>query len=298
MTITGEQANTVAPVAVGQGCDPWMQRLARIVVPVDGSPAAERALPVATWLAGETGAPIHLLQVVAHPSGAPGAIHALGDLARRCVAPTWEVGVDDDPVSVIAAAVGTDAPGVVCMATHGRDRSAAVLGSVAHAVIDRATGPVMLVGPEARPTSADDAPVVAAVDGAADDDVRVVQVAAAWAARLGRPLVVATVAETAPPPYRPGRPRTGAQAGEDPAAVLARLVQVAGVSDLADTRVVDDPASVRDGLLRLVDRTTALLVMGSHRRVRPLRAVLGRESARVVRGCEVPVLVVPLPAGS
>jgi len=159
-------------------------------VPVDGSPVAERALPVAAWLADETGAPIHLLQVVAHPADAPDAIHGLGDLARRCAAPTWEVVVGDDPGAAIAAAVGADRPGLVCMATHGRDRSAAVLGSVAGAAIDRATGPVVLVGPEARPTSADDAPVVTAVEETSNDDVRVLELAAAWVERLDRPLVV------------------------------------------------------------------------------------------------------------
>jgi nucleotide-binding universal stress UspA family protein len=294
MMIAPEQTGSAASLRSG----PTIPALGRIVVPVDGSPVAERALPVAAWLADEAGAPIHLLQVVAHPAGAPDAIHALGDLARRCAAPTWEVAAGDDPGAAIAAAVGADRPGVVCMATHGRDRSAAVLGSVAGAVIDRATEAVMLVGPEARPPCANDAPVVTAVEGADDDDISVVEVAAAWAERLGRPLVVATVAEPALSPYLPGRPRARARATEDPDALLARLVQAAGVSDSADARVVHDPVSVRDGLVRLVDRTTALLVMGSHRRVRPLRAVLGREAARVVHGCQAPVLVVPLRAGT
>jgi nucleotide-binding universal stress UspA family protein len=298
MTSAPGQTRSAAPVPVGRDGDPTVPALTRIVVPVDGSPAAERALPVAAWLAEETGVPVHLLQVVARPAGAPDAIHALSDLARRCVAPTWEVAVGDDPGTAIAAAVETDRPELVCMATRGRDRCAAILGSVAGAVIDQAIGPVMLVGPEARPPCADDAPVVTAVEGADGDDVRVVEVAAAWALSLGRPLVVATVAEPAPPPYRPGRPRARARAAADPDALLARLVHVAGVSDSADTRVVHDPISVRDGLVRLVDRTTALLVMGSHGRVRPLRAVLGREAARVVHGCQVPVLVVPLRAGN
>jgi nucleotide-binding universal stress UspA family protein len=298
MAIASDQTTPVAPIPVGRDCDPTVPALTRIVVPVDGSPIAERALPVAAWLADETGAPIHLLQVVAHPAGAPDAIHALGDLARRCAVPTWEVAAGDDPGAAIAAAVGADRPGLVCMATHGRDRSAAVIGSVAGAVIDRATGPVMLVGPEARPTSADDAPVIAAVEGAVDDDVRLLEVAAAWAERLHRTLVVTTMAEPAPPPYRPGRPHALGRTREDPEDLLARLVRVAGLSGSAETRVVYDPAGVHDGLVRLVDRTTALLVMGSHRRVRPLRAVRGREAARVVRGCEVPVLVVPLRAGN
>jgi nucleotide-binding universal stress UspA family protein len=50
--------------------------------------------------------------------------------------------------------------------------------------------------------------------------------------------------------------------------------------------------------VRLVDRTAALLAIGSHRRTRPLRALLGNHAARVVHDVEVPALVVPLDAGS
>ena len=55
----------------------------RVVVPVDGSPFSERALPVAAQLAQEVGAPLHLIEVVAKPRDAEGAIHYLDDLAHR-----------------------------------------------------------------------------------------------------------------------------------------------------------------------------------------------------------------------
>ena len=61
--------------------------------------------------------------------------------------------------------------------------------------------------------------------------------------------------------------------------------------------VVYGPLSVRSGLVRLVDRTAALLVVGSHRRTRPLRALLGSHASRVVHDVEVPALIVPLDAG-
>ena len=38
--------------------------IGRVVVPVDGSPFAERALPVAVWAAHALGAEIHLIEVV------------------------------------------------------------------------------------------------------------------------------------------------------------------------------------------------------------------------------------------
>jgi nucleotide-binding universal stress UspA family protein len=270
----------------------------RLVVPVDGSPFAERALPVAAWLAKEIGAPIHLLEVVRRRGGTEDAIHYLDGLARRYPVDGWDARPSDDPGAAIVAATDGERPSLACLATHGRDRSAAVLGSVAAAVLDHTTEPVLLVGPKARPPGAADAPIVVAVDGT-PEDTTVVAVAAGWAARLGRRLIIATVAEPVPGSFRDGRPLHRARGPEHPQACVAELAaDVAGAGCAVDTRVVYDPISVRSGLVRLVDRTAALLAIGSHRRTRPRRALLGNHAARVVHDVEVPALVVPLDAGS
>ena len=73
------------------------------------------------------------------------------DLARRLGAASWNVARGDYPGWAIVAATHLDHPEPGVPATHGRDRSTAVLGSVATQVLDRATEPVMLVGPKARP---------------------------------------------------------------------------------------------------------------------------------------------------
>lgn len=271
--------------------------LRRVVVPVDGSPFAERALPVASWIADALGASLHLVEVVDAGDGADNAIHYLGDLAHRHGAASWGVARGENPGSAIVAATAVERPSVACLATRGRDRSAAALGSVAMQVLDRSTEPVLLVGPEARPPSADDAPVVVAVDGTPGDSA-VVRVAADWASRLGRRLVVVTVAEPVPGSYREDRPVRRARGPADPEAYVAQLADAAADRPgTVDARVVYDPVSVRDGVVRHVDRTTALLVLGTHRRTRPLRAVLGSHAARIVHDVEVPVLVVPLDAG-
>ena len=279
--------------------------LRRVIVPVDGSPFAERALPVASWIAGAVGAPLHLLEVVDLGGGADHAIHYLDGLARRHDAACWGVARGERPGPAIVAATEADRPSLACLATHGRDRSAAALGSVAMQVLDHATEPVMLVGPQARPPCADDAPVVAAVDGTPDDG-RVVRVAAEWAVRLSRPLTVCTVAEPVPGAFRQDRPARRARGPADPEAYVAQLAVHAAAHQAAargglgvvDTHVVYDPVSVRDGVVRLVDRTAALLVLGTHRRTRPLRAVLGTHAARIVHDIEVAALVVPLDSGA
>jgi nucleotide-binding universal stress UspA family protein len=61
------------------------------------------------------------------------------------------------------------------------------------------------------------------------------------------------------------------------------------------TLVVHDAIDVRDGLVPVLDRTSALVVLGSH--VRPARGPLapGSHAASVLRHASVPALVVPLP---
>jgi nucleotide-binding universal stress UspA family protein len=267
----------------------------RIVVPVDGSPFAERALPVAAWLAQAIRVPMHLVEVVGPDGDVERASHYVDALARRHGAASWDASPGDDPAAAIVAATDVDGPGLACLATQGRDRSAAVLGSVAAAVLNRASDPVLLVGRKARPSYAGDAPVVAAVDGSPQDKV-VAGVARDWASRLGRRLVVATVAEPVPGSFREGRPLHRARGPDDPEGYVAALAaDVARPGTLAvDTQVVYDPISVRAGLVRFVDRMAALLVTGSHRRGRPLRALVGSHAARIVHDVEVPTLVVPL----
>src|SRR5512132_873811 len=154
----GTDRGPVDPVDIG-----------RVVVPVDGSPFAERALPVAVWAAHALGAEIHLIEVVSGARDTAAAIRYLDGLARLHAAWSWDVARGEDVGDTIVAATRGEPPGLACLATHGRDRRATVLGSTASAVLDRGTDPVMLVGPQARPPRAGDAPVVVAVDGAASD---------------------------------------------------------------------------------------------------------------------------------
>ncbi len=282
--------------------DPFEARLVdvgRVVVPVDGSPFAERALPVAAWAAQGLGAPIHLVEVVSRSRDSESAIHYVDELARRCAAPSWDVMQGDTVGAAIAAATDHERPGLACLATHGRDRSATLLGSVASSVLDHTTIPVMLVGPQARPPCASDAPVVVAVDGAAAD-LALVEVAVSWAATLRTPLLIAIVAATAPVSHREDRPRHRARGPADPESYLDALAAWANAmwsGCTIDARVAYDPVGVRDGLVRLVDRTAALLVIGSHRRSQPMRSLFGSHAARVIHDIAIPALVVPLDTG-
>lgn len=212
------------------GARPCVERL---VVPLDGSPFAERALPVAAWLAGELGAALHLIEVVPRPGAAPAAMRYLDGQARRHRAPSWSVAAADDPVAAIVTAAEAALPSMACLATQGADRRGAPIGTMAAGLLARLSQPVMLVGPRARPPCAGDAPVIAAVEGRRRDRA-VLDVAAAWAACLARPLVVTTL---------PGR---------------------AAAADQVDTY---------GGLTRAVDRTAALLVLGHRGEYPPARGL-------------------------
>lgn len=129
--------------------------IARVVVPLDGSTAAERALPVAERLAGDLGVPIRLVRVVdrGRPELAERAGRDLDEQARRLrdrdLAATARL-LTGDPVPALLEEIG---PGeVVVMTTRGHGGlRRLVLGSVADQIVRRAEAPVLLVrGTEAR----------------------------------------------------------------------------------------------------------------------------------------------------
>lgn len=270
----------------------------RIVVPLDGSPFAERALPVAGWLAATVGADVHLVEIASCDEDAEGAVRYLDSVARRHHAAVWDVFQRDDVGEAVAETVDRPPGGIACLATHGRDRSASLLGSVAASLLDRSSRPIVLVGPEARAVTAADAPVVVAVDGTTRDEA-LVPVALGWAAKLARPVEIVTVAEPAPAGYREETAPRRARGPAEPERYVASLVaRTEGSGVAVASRVVYDPISVRDGLVPLLDRVAALVVLGSRHRLGVARMVLGSHAARVVHDAPVPALVVPLPPGA
>lgn len=142
-----------------------------ILVPLDGSTFSENALPVALDIARRTGARLHLVQVHEAPtlSGYPdslptydekwdGALRAreeeyLRSVAGRCmenagISPVVELleGAVVPALAAYAAEVGVDR---IVMTTHGRGGiSRAWMGSVADALVRRASVPLLLIRPK------------------------------------------------------------------------------------------------------------------------------------------------------
>jgi nucleotide-binding universal stress UspA family protein len=140
----------------------------RIVVPLDGSALAERALPFAEEMSCMTSAPIHLLRVVdPAPNGlrvygpmVDGAGYALTerycqeeaetylattmtDLIERAYNPSSEVRIGSPTDEVVLAVKEGD---LLVIASHGRaGLPRLVLGSVAEDVLRHSPVPVLLV---------------------------------------------------------------------------------------------------------------------------------------------------------
>jgi len=155
----------------------------RIIVPLDGSTLAEQALPQAEALAHLTGAPLHLVRVI-DPVG-PGALGTVTlhtdalavqllleeeRIAARDYLERVERDVRDRQHAVTVEyrqgpatqeLLAMTQPGdLLVMATHGRGGLARwFLGSVAEAIVRRASIPVLLVraSPLAPDMSAGDA---------------------------------------------------------------------------------------------------------------------------------------------
>jgi nucleotide-binding universal stress UspA family protein len=185
------------------------------------------------------------------------------------------------------------------MASHGRNRSVALVGSVATEVVARGRDPVILVGPnfgDVAPWVEKQPPrgVVACVDEK-PDAATLVAVGWRWAELLGEPLVVTTVAEPVPPPVDGSAPRRLFGPDGDVEEYLDSLVSPGrGQGVEVETQAVYDPVGPAAGLHDYLRQHPAVLaVMGSRARTGLARAVFGSVAAAVVYQSPSPVLIVP-----
>ncbi len=175
---------------------------------------------------------------------------------------------------------------LVVMASHGKGRSAAVVGSVADQILRHSFGPIVLVGPQAEP---DDfcGPLVITVDGSEASEAAV-PLGVAWAVELGTTpwIVHATGSST---------PGDGGEATD--AVYLARLASE--LREASDHSVEFD--ELHDGhpvaaVCAYAQRHHAsLIVASSHGRSGLSRLTMGSVTSGFVRHAPCPVLVFRLP---
>jgi nucleotide-binding universal stress UspA family protein len=258
----------------------------KIFVCLDGSPLAERVLPLASAVAKATGAAIVLLRVVKNRGEMSAEESYMRDRANRTGAQIRFLLSDDLPAAIIEE-IAKNPQAMPVMTTHGRTAWAeALLGSVALQVIRGCKRPVLLHRPLAdhpeAPTKI--ATLVAALDGSKFSEKIIpsaVELAKAFAARL---LLVQAVAQQGP-------------IGQVQGDVLESSYLHAKADEIrkkyaigADWDVLHGDAG--DAICRYVNgMQDTLLAMTSHARAGLEKAVFGSVAASCIRHAGVPILL-------
>jgi nucleotide-binding universal stress UspA family protein len=265
----------------------------RIIVPVDGSDAAWRAVVVGSRLATQSDATLELFHATDDPAAARAVERALH---RRLVAEAIGPGspsVVTEPQFHGAAATIADhfersEGGLVVMSSHGHGRSAGILGNVATDVLRAAFGPIVVVGPNAKIDRPDfRGSILFAVDGSALSETAL-GVAGAWSIGLNAVPWVTTVIAT------------GATGRHD-TVESGYTHQIANqLERLTHRRVEFEVLHGGDPSLALADFAqeidASLIVASTHGRTGVARLAFGSVTADIVRRAPCPVVLLRPPA--
>jgi nucleotide-binding universal stress UspA family protein len=276
---------------------------ASVLVPLDGSEHAERAIGAGWMLTRCFSAGLHVVSAGVDRTerwwyeGYLDRLDPGPGLAAR------HLHYDPDVPRGILATAQHLAPCLLCLATHGRSRLAAVTGSTFATVAARAKEPLVAVGPHVPAGRRSDIDRLAVcLDGRAPAE-SALPVAAGWARTLGACVSLLTVAD---PALSDSHMAWDVAAGTnrylpdgDPQAYLDGL---AGQPELAglevDTQVLWSTSAPHGAIGdHLDDDAATLAVATTHGRTGLARTALGSEVARIVHRSPGPVLVVPPHAG-
>jgi nucleotide-binding universal stress UspA family protein len=261
-----------------------------LIVHVDGSDASWHAVDVAVALARRCDTSVDIIEVVTTADETADAEARLGTRAAEhdttgVEVTTQAIVASESVASGIAGEVETHPEVTVVMASHGRGRSAALLGSVAEELLRRVFGPVLLIGPRCE-LDGFDGPVVVTVDGSSASE-SVLPLAAAWAIELRtEPWIVEVVEPDI---------QTSADVGQAayPARLARRLAADSGHPVQFEVLRGHD---VHDEIVDFADSLHASLIVSStHGRTGMSRLVTGSTAAAVVRHARCPVLLVRPP---
>jgi nucleotide-binding universal stress UspA family protein len=285
-----------------------------ILVPLDGSPRAEQALPHARRLARMTGAGLVLVRAAPHAplSGAPASalritvrdadayLEPLRQQLRADGFTAAALALHADPLRAIRYAARTYGADLIAMTTRGRSAvGRALLGSVAQDVLQHTTVPLLLV--RAAPAAPAPAPdryrrILVPLDGTALGEA-----ALAYLARgeLGRDLDVVLLRALPPaePILVPGLPHYAidtayvAERGQERA---SQYLAHAGDAYLRGwtyrTQILgEQPAGAIDAVAEVQD--IDLIVMATHARAGLGRLAYGSVAEQVLRHAPAPVLL-------
>ena len=266
-----------------------MTTQAHILVPVDGSGAAKRAIGYAAALADRLGARISF----AHVQAPVGSIVELRASDADGTAMMASVAADyPGAVTMPKIVVGGDIAGSICAAfpeailvvgSERASRGSSGKQSVAEALIREAHDhPILVVGP-ASDTASFAGPIVLALDGSKVAE-QAALAALAWSRLFGPPIHLVQVMSTAA-----AAASVGAESSGYLQSVRAAMM-VGGLEAQCFTVVDDDPVA---GLLRHVaEHNCSLVVMSTHARRGVEREAMGSVTMGVIASSPCPVCAV------
>lgn len=169
-----------------------------MIVPVDGSEASWHAAEVAVALARRSDGRVDVVEIVFEPREVdPAKLRLEGGIVKLGATDVAIEPVVSLASEGVAAAIGdlveSQPEAVLVMASHGRGRSAALLGSIAEELLRRVFGPIVVVGPHAT-VSDFSGPIIATVDGSSVSE-GALPLASAWSIDLRSTVWVIEVAE-------------------------------------------------------------------------------------------------------
>jgi len=287
----------------------------QILVPLDGSLAAEAVLPYVERIATATGASVLLIAAIDKPKDwgedtggdVMGESHEAESYLRRLQAQLasatgkdveFEV-IESQPATAILWACEKHQPGLIAITTHGRSGLARwVLGSVTAKLLHSTQTPMLIVRPPAEETSAAGGNItklLVPLDGS-EVATSVLPFAAVLAKSLGASV---SLFQSVPEPVMI---YPGAEAVFD--ANVQKELESGARKSLASTterlgeqgvqaNLVTSFGNTVDGIVGAAERTQAdVIVMSTHGRSGIGRMVLGSVADGVVRRASVPVLLV------
>lgn len=264
----------------------------QLIVPVDGSDTSWRAVDIALSLARRIDAGVRVVEVVFSPADTPHAQRRLeegvGLVDATGIDLEVEVLLSDETVaSALEDVLDSTSGSTLVMSSHGRGRSAAIVGSVTDDILHRTFGPIVLVGPHAV---VDDfsGPIVVTVDGSDESEVAL-PLAAAWGIELQvEPWVVHVTGEN-----------VGTNMGADIIDTMYTSRLAHDLEQQSGHRVQFEelhdrhPAAAVPEFAERLD--ASLIVASSHGRSGLSRLAVGSVTSGFVRHATCPVMVVRLP---
>ena len=296
-----------------------------ILVPVDGSAFSEQAIPLACDLARRTQNPLHIVQVhtfshpVAYPEIVPPyepdwetalRIHQREHLARLRHDAAESTGMQvnaallEGPiVDRLVQYVEDHGIGQLMMTSHGRGGlSRAWLGSVASELVRFVGVPVLLIRPNHGPRPLSELSLIRHIlvplDGSALSEA-IMQHAVTFARLSGARM---TLVEAVPPVYAVSGTGEAPDVAPDVKAVESARNETARYLEHIAGGLRADNIDVEVGVLThwqaahaiidyASDHGVDLIAMATHGRGAWSRWVVGSVADKVLRGCQIPVLV-------